>query len=114
MEGCCVLIPTSLHLAIFTLTPHFLSASTKCVGRVRSGVTVEMMTKTVPSSVPDLQCRKMKSESEVAQLCPTLSDPMDCSPPGSSILGIFQARVLEWGAIAISSRLYNLLVYNCS
>ena len=45
---------------------------------------------------------KMKSESEVAQSCPTLSDPMDCSPPGSSIHGIFQARVLEWGAIAFS------------
>ena len=45
---------------------------------------------------------KGKSESEVAQLCPTLSDPMDCSPPGSSIHGIFQARVLEWGAIAFS------------
>ena len=43
-----------------------------------------------------------ESESEVAQLCPTLSDPMDCSPPGSSIHGIFQARVLEWGAIAFS------------
>ena len=43
---------------------------------------------------------KVKSESEVAQLCPTLSDPMDCGPPGSSIHGIFQARVLEWGAIA--------------
>ena len=42
---------------------------------------------------------KVKSESEVAQLCPTLSDPMDRSPPGSSIHGIFQARVLEWGAI---------------
>ena len=41
---------------------------------------------------------KVKSESEVAQLCPTLSDPMDCSLPGSSVLGIFQARVLEWGA----------------
>ena len=41
---------------------------------------------------------KMKSESEVAQLCPTLSDPMDCSSPGSSIHEIFQARVLEWGA----------------
>ena len=39
-------------------------------------------------------------ESEVAQLCPTLSDPMDCSLPGSSVHGIFQARVLEWGAIA--------------
>ena len=43
---------------------------------------------------------KEKSESEVAQLCPTLSDPMDCSLPGSSVHGIFQARVLEWGAIA--------------
>ena len=41
-------------------------------------------------------------ESEVAQSCPTLSDPMDCSPPGSSVHGIFQARVLEWGAIAFS------------
>ena len=45
----------------------------------------------------------MKSESEVAQSCPTLSDPMDCSLPGSSVHGIFQARVLEWGAIAFSS-----------
>ena len=47
-----------------------------------------------------LQCMKVKSESEVSQLCPTLLDPMDCSLPGSSIHGIFQARVLEWGAIA--------------
>ena len=45
---------------------------------------------------------KVKSESEVAQSFPTLRDPMDCSPPGSSIHGIFQARVLEWGAIAFS------------
>ena len=45
---------------------------------------------------------KVKSESEVAQLCPTLSDPMDCSPPGSSVHGILQARVLEWGAIVFS------------
>ena len=45
-----------------------------------------------------LQCMKVKSESEVAQSCPTLSDPMDCSPPGSSVHGIFQARVLELGA----------------
>ena len=45
---------------------------------------------------------KVKSESEVAQSCPTLSDPMDCSLPGSSIHGIFQARVLECGAIAFS------------
>ena len=49
-----------------------------------------------------LQCMKVKSESEVAQSCPTLSDPMDCSLPGSYIHGIFQARVLEWGAIALS------------
>ena len=49
-----------------------------------------------------LPCRKVKSESEVAQSCPPLSDPMDCSPPGPSIPGIFQARVLEWGAIAFS------------
>ena len=46
-----------------------------------------------------LQCIKVKSESEVAQSCPTPSDPMDCSPPGSSIHGILQARVLEWGAM---------------
>ena len=45
---------------------------------------------------------KVKSESDVAQWCPTLSDPMDCSPPGSSVHEIFQARVLEWGAIAFS------------
>ena len=51
-----------------------------------------------------LQCMKVKSETEVAQLCPTLSNPMDCSLPGSSIHGIFQARVLEWGAIAFSIR----------
>ena len=49
-----------------------------------------------------LQCMKVKSESEVAQSCPTLCDPMDCSLPGSSIHGVFQARVLEWGAIAFS------------
>ena len=49
-----------------------------------------------------LQCMKVKGESEVAQSCLTLSDPMDCSLPGSSVHGIFQARVLEWGAIAFS------------
>ena len=51
-----------------------------------------------------LQCMKVKSESEVAQSSPALSDPMDCSLPGSSAHGVFQARVLEWGAIAFSSR----------
>ena len=50
-----------------------------------------------------LQCMKVKSA--VAQLCPTLSNPMDCSPPGSSVHGIFQARVLDWGAIAFSTAL---------
>ena len=48
------------------------------------------------------QCMKVKREREVTQSYPTLRDPMDCSPPGSSIHGIFQARVLEWGAIAFS------------
>ena len=50
-----------------------------------------------------LQCMKVKSQSEVAQSCPTLRDPMDYSPPGSSVHRIFQARVLEWGAIAFSN-----------
>ena len=49
-----------------------------------------------------LQCMKVKSQSEFAELCPTLNDPMDCSPPGSSVHGIFQARVMEWGATAYS------------
>ena len=49
-----------------------------------------------------LQCRKVKSQSEVVQSCLTLSNPMDCSLPGFSVHGIFQARVLEWGAIAFS------------
>ena len=49
-----------------------------------------------------LQCMKVKSKSEVAQLCSTLSDPKDCSLPGSSVHGIFQARVLEWVASAFS------------
>ena len=53
-----------------------------------------------------LQCMKVKSESEVAQSCPTLSHPMDCSLPGSSIHGIFQARVLEWVAIVFSEISY--------
>ena len=51
-----------------------------------------------------LQCMKVKSESEVTQSCPTLSDPMDCSLPGSSVRGIFQARVLEWVATAFSAK----------
>ena len=59
---------------------------------------------------------KVKSESEVTQSCPTLSDPMDCSLPGSSIHGIFQARVLEWGATAFSKgklSAQELMLLNC-
>ena len=58
-----------------------------------------------------LHCMKVKSESEVAQSCPTPSDPMDCSLPGSSIDGIFQARVLEWGSIAFSVSLGSILIF---
>ena len=56
---------------------------------------------------------KVKSESEVAQSCLTLSDPMDCSPPGSSVHGIFRAGVLEWGAIAFFGRypIYHERIY---
>ena len=62
-----------------------------------------------------LQCMKVKSESEVAQSCPTLSHPMDCSLPGSSVHSIFQARVLEWGAIAFSGDLcYKVSICNTS
>ena len=59
-----------------------------------------------------LQCMKVKSESEVAQSCPTPRDPMDCSLPGSSVHGIFQARVLEWGAIAFSVPLISSLNFH--
>ena len=53
-----------------------------------------------------LQCMKVESESDVPQSCPALSNPMDCSLPGSSIHGIFQATVLEWGAIAFSQKVH--------
>ena len=56
-----------------------------------------------------LQCMNVKSESEVAQSCSTLSDPMDCSLLGSSVHGIFQARELEWGAIAFSGHIVTSL-----
>ncbi|XDA77075.1 hypothetical protein R6Z07F_007221 [Ovis aries] len=54
---------------------------------------------------------KVKNESEIAQSCPTLCDLMDCSLPGSSVYGIFQARVLEWGAIAFSVRIETVLFF---
>ena len=56
-----------------------------------------------------LQCMRVKSEREVTQSCPTLSGPMDCSLPASSIHGSFQARVLEWGAIAFSARIHRTI-----
>ena len=59
------------------------------------------------------QCTKVKSESEVAQSCPTLIDPMDCSLPGSSAHGIFQARVLEWGAINEFPSVNKFQLYAC-
>ena len=59
-----------------------------------------------------LQCMKVKSESEVAQSCPTLSDPVDCSLPGSSVHGIFQAKVLEWGAIALYFSFQNEIIHS--
>ena len=59
-----------------------------------------------------LQCMKVKSESEVIQSCPTLCNPMDCSLPGYSVHGIFQARVLEWGAIAFSEPLFYPITQN--
>ena len=84
-------------------------------GRVRLCVTPWMAAHQAPPSLDSpgkntgvgfhflLQCMKVKRESEVAQSCPTLRDPMDCSLPGSSVHGIFQARVLEWDAIAFST-----------
>ena len=87
-----------------------------CFSRVRLCATPEMAPTRLPHPWDSpgknagvgchflLQCMKAKSESEVVQSCPTPSDPMDCSLPGSSVHGIFQARVLEWGAIAFSGR----------
>ena len=88
-----------------------------CVSRVRLCATPQTAAHQAPPSLGFsrqetgvgchflLQCMKVKSESEVTHSCPTLRDPMDCSPPGSSIHGIFQATVLEWGAIAFSREL---------
>ena len=58
-----------------------------------------------------LQCMKVESESKITQSCLTLSDPMDCSLPGSSIHGIFRATVLEWGAIAFSIQIATITIY---
>ena len=97
----------NLNLPLLLLLSHF--------SRVRLCVTPQMAAHQSPRPWDSLgkntgvgchfllQCMKAKSESEVTQLCPTPSDPMDCSLPGSSIHGIFQARVQEWGAIAFSN-----------
>ena len=88
------------------------------LSRVQLCVTPETAAHKAPSSLESpgkntgvgchflLRCMKVKIESEVVQSYPTLRDPIDWSPPGSSIYGIFQARVLEWGAIAFSEVLY--------
>ena len=92
-----------------------------CFSRVRLCVTPQTAAHQAPPSLGFsrqehwsgchflLKCLKVKSKSEVAQLCLTLSDPKDCSLPGSSIHGIFQARGLEWGAIAFSAYLNGLV-----
>ena len=59
-----------------------------------------------PTHCNQREGKERKKETEVAQSCPTLCNPMDCSPPGFSVHGIFQATVLEWGAIALSDRVY--------
>ena len=72
------------------------------------------------SGIPKLCCGSIymiyniwhESESEVAQLCPTLCDPVDCSPPGSSVHGILQARILEWVAISFSRNIWHSILHN--
>ena len=115
-------------------SPFFLIGMLKIIGILKVKVKVKSLSRVRPSATPWtqptrflhpwdfpgnstgvgchflLQCMKVKSESEVAQSCPTLSDPMDCSLPGSSVHGIFQARVLEWGAIAFSELVYWVIV----
>ena len=92
------------------LTLEDRMAETMFLGlRMVEGVSESLWLEEYPRSLTDVYSEgmKVKNESEVVQSCPTLHDPMDCSLPGSSIHGIFQARVLEWGAIAFSdSKLY--------
>ena len=82
--------------------PEEAQAGIKIAGRNINNLRYADDTTLMAESEEELKSLLMKSESEVAQSCPTLRDPMDCSLPGSSIHGIFQARVLEWGAIAFS------------
>ena len=81
-------------------------AGIKTAGRNTNNLSYADDTTLMAEIEEELKCflMKVKSQSEVAQSCLTLSDPMDCSLPGSSVHGIFQARVLEWGAVAFSRR----------
>ena len=99
---------------ILIILVHYAAAAAKSFSCVRLCVTPETAAQPAPlslgfsrqehwSGLPFLlQCMKVKSDSEATQSCPTISDPMDCSLPGFYINGIFQARVLEWVAIAFS------------
>ena len=82
------------------------------LGSTASLTIVTLLTHENEERARKLQCMKVKSEREVAQSCLTLSDPMDCSPPGSSVHGICQARVLEWVAIAFSGKIIYTYMYN--
>ena len=90
----CVKVKSLSHVRLFStpLTAAYQAPLSMGFSRQDTGVGCHCL----------LQCMKVKSEREVAQLCPTLHDPMVCSLPGSSVHGIFQARVLKWGAIAFS------------
>ena len=101
---------------ISTDLSHYNRIKVKLLSRVRLCANPQRASHQAPPSLDSpgrntgvgchflLQCMKVKSESEVAQSCPTFSDLMDCSLQGSSVHGIFQARVLEWSAIALSNK----------
>ena len=111
--------PLKLHTKILQVCAFF-QRMLSCFSRVRLCATPQTAAHQAPRSWDSpgkntgvgchflLQCMKVKSESEVAQSFPTLSNPMDCSLPGSSVHGIFRARVLEWGAIAFSFPITNI------
>ena len=90
------------------MAPHSSTLAWKIPWMEEPGVLQSMGSKRVgldwATSLSLLQCMKVKSESQVAQLCPTLCNPMDCSTPGSSIHGILYAKMLDWVAIPFSSR----------
>ena len=115
MKRCSISLVTKKRKIKTTIGHYFYALLLSHFSRVQLCGTPEMAAHQAPPSLGfsrqehwsglpfPLQCMKVKSESEVAKSCLTLSDPMDCSLPGSSVHGIFQARVLEWGAIAFSN-----------